>query len=299
MVHQPPATNGSPQPVTVASFPWIDGLGFPEGLRWASGLLFFSDIVGGTLMCADPTSPRATRLASVPGRPSGLAVRAQDDILIADMVSRCVLHWNGRDIRPVVDLSSIAPRALNDMVLDPDTGNVYVDAYGDDDGRSAIAVVRPDGTWAVATDDVAYPNGLAFLPDSRVLVVAETFRHRLSAFEVLDDGRLLRQGVYAHLRHHKPDGICPDSRGALWVAAYTSQAVLRVEPGGGITHMVTSPAGWVVSCALGDADGALLAVATASTTREAFVRGESAGSLRLATLVGTTGQTDVPAENRH
>ena len=53
----------------------LDGLMFPEGPRWHRGRLYFSDMQAHEVIAVDLRGRRET-IANVPGRPSGLGVRA-------------------------------------------------------------------------------------------------------------------------------------------------------------------------------------------------------------------------------
>ena len=64
-----------------------------------------------------------------------------------------------------------------------------------------------------------FPNGTVITPDGQTLIVAETFGHRLTAFDIQPDGTLSHRRVWADLEGAFPDGICLDAEGAIWVAA--------------------------------------------------------------------------------
>ena len=77
-------------------------------------------------------------------------------------------------------------------------------------------------------------------PDNSTLIVAETLGHRLTAFEIENNGSLQNRRVWAQLKDYvKPDGICLDREGAIWVAGAGPRA-LHVREGGGIGHQVTT-----------------------------------------------------------
>jgi sugar lactone lactonase YvrE len=46
-----------------------------------------------------------------------------------------------------------------------------------------IALVEPEGVREVA-DDLAFPNGMAITPDGRILLVAESYAERLTAYDI-------------------------------------------------------------------------------------------------------------------
>ena len=76
--------------------------------------------------------------------------------------------------------------------------------------------------------------------DNKTLIVAETLGHRLTAFAIEDDGSLKNRRVWAQLQDEvKPEGICLDRDGAIWVAGAGPRA-LRVSQGGEIDQQITT-----------------------------------------------------------
>lgn len=94
-----------------------------------------------------------------------------------------------------------------------------------------VAVVRPDGETREVAGDVWFPNGMAITPDDTTLTVAESYVHRLTAFDITPDGGLSNRRVWAELGDAAPDGICLDAEGAVWYARRPPQA-LRPGPRG-------------------------------------------------------------------
>ncbi|MDQ6746850.1 MAG: SMP-30/gluconolactonase/LRE family protein, partial [Candidatus Dormibacteraeota bacterium] len=147
----------------------------------------------------------------------------------------------------------------NDMVVDGN-GRAYVGNFGFDFGRgealrvARLARVDPDGSVVVAADDLLFPNGAVISPDSRSMVIAETYGERLTAFDVEEDGALTNRRVFANLEGISPDGICLDAEGAIWVAAANTGEVIRVSPDGEITDRAPTGHRRAVACALGGED---------------------------------------------
>ena len=88
------------------------------------------------------------------------------------------------------------------------------------------------------------------------MLVAETFGHRISAYELRDDGTLAHRRVFAEFDEHvEPDGIAMDEHGEVWVAT-CSPEVLRVADGGTVTGRVDLASGLnSYAVALGGNDG--------------------------------------------
>jgi sugar lactone lactonase YvrE len=115
-----------------------------------------------------------------------------------------------------------------------------------------------------------------------VLVVAETFAGRLTAFDIAEDGALGNRRVWAQfgetpqtddvgkaveLLEVAPDGICADAEGAIWVADALHARVIRVREGGAIVDEIPTGTG-VFACMLGGDDGRTLFLCAAPSFPE-------------------------------
>jgi sugar lactone lactonase YvrE len=142
-----------------------------------------------------------------------------------------------------------------------------------------IALVTPDGAVRQVADDVWFPNGMAVTPDDSTLIVAESYRNRLTAFDVDRDGDLTNRRVWADLGTGVPDGICLDEEGAVWCADVPNRHCVRVRVGGAVVDTVALDRG-CFSCALGGADGrTLFIVATEWRDPEHMFQGERTGQI--------------------
>ncbi|MFP3560429.1 SMP-30/gluconolactonase/LRE family protein, partial [Paraburkholderia sp. SIMBA_049] len=90
----------------------------------------------------------------------------------------------------------------------------------------------------VAATELEFPNGAVIVDDGKTLIVAETWLHRLTAFDIGSRGQLGNRRIYADLGGREPDGICADASGAVWVACFNTGEVLRVLDGGVITDAI-------------------------------------------------------------
>lgn len=243
----------------------LDGLCFPEGPRWHDGKLWFSDMHAQRVVQVG-TDGRAETVAEVPNQPSGLGWLPDGRLLVVSMLDRRLLRLDESGLTEVADLSGVAPHHCNDMVVDAE-GRAYIGNFGFDlhggaaPVPTALACVTPDGAVREVADDLLFPNGTVITPDGRTLVVAETFAARLTAFDVEGDGSLANRRVWAQLEGI-PDGICLDAEGCIWVAAPTSSQVMRVRPGGEVTHRVRVSTD-AFACALGGPERRTLFVCTA------------------------------------
>jgi sugar lactone lactonase YvrE len=146
-------------------------------------------------------------------------------------------------------------RPFNEIVVDA-AGNCWVDMPGsmpwEESKPGIVAVVRPDGSWAQVADDVWFPNGMAII-DETTLVVAESHADRLTAWTIGAGGTLADRRVWAEIGE-APDGICVDAEGAIWYATVPGRRCVRVAEGGEVLQVVEVDRG-CFACMLGGDDG--------------------------------------------
>jgi sugar lactone lactonase YvrE len=259
------------------------GVVFPESPRWHQGRLWFSDVYDFALKAVD-MSGRVEIVAAVPGRPSGLGVLPDGRMLMATGVERTLYSVaSGGGMALVADLSGRAGGLLNDMVVD-----VYGRAYVGDTGFNPASgePFQPGRTWLVvpgsepevAADDIHLPNGCAISDDGRMLFLAETFANRISRFSVDENGRLSGRAIHAELSS-RPDGLCLDAEGALWVAMVQEGAFIRIDPRGAVVDRLPSASPFALACAFGGPERNLLFLTSADTTLERLRVGDSVGRI--------------------
>lgn len=245
----------------------IDGLVFPEGPRWHENKLWFSDMSTRQVQTVDLDS-HVEQIAYVPGQPSGLGWLPDGRLLIVSMVERKLLRLDPEGLVEAADLSNLASCHCNDMVVDSQ-GRAYIGNFGFEFGLGApfkeaeIILVTPEGDARVVATEMAFPNGSVITPDGKTFIVGETFRSRLTAFDIEPDGSLTNRHVWAELENAVPDGICLDAEGAIWVASPRSAEALRVKQGGEVTDRVSVKT-QAYACMLGGPDRKILFVLTAS-----------------------------------
>jgi sugar lactone lactonase YvrE len=245
----------------------LSGLTFPEAPRWHSGKLWFSDFYTHRVL-ALAEGDRAETIVEVKARPSGLGWRRDGTLLIVSMLDRRLLAFDGRALRVVAELAALATGPCNDMVVDA-ADRAYIGNFGFDrhagEAQRSTALIRvdPDGSAHRVADELMFPNGMVVTPDGRTLVVAETYAHRLTAFDIGRDGSLVNRRLFAALPDCFPDGICLDAEGAIWVADAHGHRVIRVIDGGQIARTITTER-IVFACMLGGADRRQLFLCTST-----------------------------------
>ncbi len=212
----------------------VGGLGFPESPRWHDGRLWFVDLFRGRVLAAEP-SHTPEIVAEIDDDVAGLGFLPDGTPLAVSGQRRRILKLlPGGATATHADLSTACPSHLNDMVVGPD-GRAYVDALthlrepADEHGHDALIVVEPDGSWRIAAEGLARPNGLALRPDGGTLIQASTKRRELIAWAVGGDGALSAPRLWAAPPGITPDGICGDAGDGIWVAGLESGRFVRVE----------------------------------------------------------------------
>jgi sugar lactone lactonase YvrE len=241
---------------------WSDGYVFLEAPRWHQGRLWVSDVFDHKVYAIDPDGQR-TKLCDIPGRPSGLGFMPDGSAVIAAMNDLKLLRLVDGKLETHADLSGWAVGCVNDFAIDRQ-GRIYVGNFGYD--HNAGEAIRPadlhlvdvDGSVRVVAQGLEFPNGAVIADQGQTLIVAETWKGHLTAFNIdPENGGLFNRRTFADLGTRQPDGICLDAEGALWVAAFNTGDFLRVLEGGRITDRVALP-GRAIACALGGVDGRTL-----------------------------------------
>jgi sugar lactone lactonase YvrE len=235
----------------------LTGIEFGESPRWHGDRLWFSDWGAQEIVAVDleGKSEAIVRLPSFPfcidWLPDGrlLIVSASDGLLLRrEPDGSLVTH---------ADLSNLSDHPWNDIVVDG-RGNAYIgntgfDFPGGEFAPGILALVNPDGSARQVADGVAFPNGLVVTPDNSMLIVAESYGNRLTAFDIAADGSLSNQRVWADLDGGVPDGICLDAEGAVWYADVPNRRCMRVREGGEVLQTIERDRG-CFACMLGGID---------------------------------------------
>lgn len=220
----------------------VTGIALGESPRWHDDRLWFSDWGTQEIIAVDLAgkSEVIVRVPSLPfcidWLPDGrlLVVSGREGLLLRrELDGSLVTH---------ADLTNLSDRPWNEIVVDG-RGNAYLNNIGFDfpGGEFAmgiIALVAPDGSIRQVADGVAFPNGMAVMPDNATLIVAESYGKRLTAFDIAADGSLSNRRVWANLDVGAPDGICLDAENAVWYADVPNKRCVRVREGGEVLQTI-------------------------------------------------------------
>ncbi len=266
-----------------------DGLVFPEGPRWRGDRLWFVDMYAGRVCTDRPARQHTKCIAQFDDHTAGLGFLPDGDLLVVLKQTQRIMRLHGREIRLHADLRSLGGDHLNDMVVD-DSGRAYVDVrinppnYSqlppetEEPAEDLIACVAPSGASEIVARELLTPNGLAIDPSGTRFIVAETRGCRLREYRRdpasgrLDGGRLL-----ADLAGVRPDGICLDQDGAVWLGSPNTGRFLRVMPNGVVAQSIEAPGRLALACALGGPDRRTLFLLTAMTTPEELAQDRAKG----------------------
>jgi sugar lactone lactonase YvrE len=231
---------------------------FLEGAKWRDGRLWVSDVFDHKVYRLGLAGER-DKVVDVPNRPSGLGFLPDGTPIVASSMDFRLYKIIGDRIEEYADLTPHVGGHVNDFTIDA-AGRIYVGNFGYDYDAGEPAVetvihrVDPDGSVHVAAEGIEFPNAMVIINGGKTLVVAETWRGKLTAFDVAPDGTLSGKRTFADVGPRQPDGICADAEGAIWTGCFNTGEFLRVLDGGQITDRVAFE-GCGVACTIGGPEG--------------------------------------------
>ncbi len=254
----------------------LEGLRFPEGSRWRDGKLYFSDMHTGQVLSLDPETRELTEIAVIDGQPSGLGWTKDGELLVSSMLDNRVIKIDADGSQSTwADASGLNEWPTNELWVS-DEGHGYLGNFGYDFYNEAPAEpgsifhITPDGDVSLAATGFTFPNGTVILPGTNTLIVAETWGHQLTAFDIDEDGNLQNRRIWAPLwPESTADGITADSHGGVWISSIVEKVFARVVEGGTVTHRLDMGDELAVDCAFGGADGSTLFLSTSNSWQPA------------------------------
>ncbi len=230
----------------------LTGRGLVESPRWHGDRLYFSDWSAGEVLTVGPDG-RGEIIASVKSLPLCTAWLSDGRLVIVSSQEGLLLRMEPGG--SLVTHANLGRPGWNDIVADG-RGNIYVNGPGFNPTAGeafrpgGVCHVAPDGTVRRVADDIAFPNGMAVTADNGALIVADSYRHQLVAFDIASDGSLSGRRTWADLGDAAPDGICADAENAVWYAEVPGKRCVRVAEGGAELQTVPLDRGGF-ACVLG------------------------------------------------
>ena len=242
----------------------LTGRGLVESPRWHGDRLYVSDWTAGEVIAVDLAGHNEV-IAQVASLPLCTAWLPDGRLVIVSSADGRLLRQEPDGT--LVTHANLGQPGWNDIVVDG-RGNAYVNRAGFNPLTGAaftpgfVFLVTPDGSVRQVAGDLAFPNGMAVTGDNATLIVADSYRHSLAAFDIDTDGGLSNRRVWADLGEGTPDGICVDAHNAVWYADVPNRRCIRVAEGGMLLQTVELDRGGF-ACALGGPDGTTLFIAAA------------------------------------
>jgi len=238
-----------PEPRTL-----LDGITFGESPRWHDDRLWFSDWGTQEVVAVDLLGESEV-IVGVPSSPFSIDWLPDGRLLIVSGPEGVLLRREpDGSLVTYADLSGLSNHPWNEIVVDG-RGNAYVNNIGfafpaGEFAPGTVALLTPEDSVRQVADGVAFPNGMAVIPDNSTLIVAESYGNKLTAFNIAEDGGLSNRRVWADLGDGVPDGICLDAEGAVWYADVPNKRCARVTEGGEVLQTIELDLG-CFACMLG------------------------------------------------
>ena len=159
------------------------GLNFPEGPAFdAQGILWCTELQGGNLV---RWQDGKVQRYPTQGGPNGMAFDHKNRAWVTDSQQNAIRRFEpatGKWETIADNLDGHLLGAPNDLAFDP-LGNLVFTCpvVWSEEAVGYVCCLKPDGTVVKIAEGLHFPNGLEFIDNGQILVVAESRRGRLSA----------------------------------------------------------------------------------------------------------------------
>lgn len=243
----------------------VEGLVFPESLRWWDNQLWFVDMYDGRVCRYAPSTGITHCVFNTPTILGGLARHVDGRVLVVDKPARRILAISASQTEVFADLSALGSSPLNEMISLPD-GTFLVDEYGfnmrggEAFRKGRIFHVDSAGRPTPVPGLYSFPNGMSCTADGRAIIVAESMGRRLTHLSASLDtpGAELFRFESGH-----PDGLDHDRDGNIWCALAGTPLLECISSDGELLARVSVPAPAFDVCVATAGDS--LFVATSAT----------------------------------
>lgn len=255
-----------------------EGFNWSEGPVWKDNALLFSDVPENIVFHWKPGETKAAIFLKPSGATgdttgfreqgsNGLALDADGRLILCQHGDRRIarLAADGKSFETIADkFDGKRFNSPNDLAIRRNGDIYFTDPpYGLDKlNDSPLKELKFNGVFRVSkggkvtllTDEVSFPNGIAFSPDEKTLYVANSKELHLRAYDVKEDGTLANGRLFfdamklkAPDRKGSCDGLKVDAKGNLWATG--PGGVLILSPDGKhlgtiLTGQATANCGW-------------------------------------------------------
>lgn len=273
-----------------------------EGPTWSTRdqLLYWVDILSPAVHAYNPADG-STRQTPLGAMASMVVPRIGGDLLVATPGGLMTLQPEQGLLAPLVHPNAVRTgQRYNDGKCDR-LGRLWIGSMdlGVAPNRGALYRVEPDLRWERVDDGFTVPNGLGFSPDNRQLYFTDTDRRTIYVYDFdLASGQLSRRRalITFDANDGKPDGLCVDADGCLWVAVWDAWRLSRFDPQGRELMRIRLPVPRPTSCCFGGPNLRTLYVTSASVrlSGEELAAAPLSGALLALEVPGVRGLPETP-----
>lgn len=191
----------------------------------------FTGTEDGAIFRIDPSLQQVTRVADTGGRPLGLELLPDGQLLVCDArLGLLDVNPTTGAVRERLPLVDGRPMVFCNNAAVSDDGKIWFSdssrAYGIDHWKrdfventrsGRLLRLDPDGTVATAIDGLAFANGVALAADGSFVAVAETGARTVQRLWLTGPRRGQRDLLVGNLPGY-PDNIARGSDGLIWVS---------------------------------------------------------------------------------
>lgn len=259
--------------------------------------LYWTDITGPTLCWYEPKTKR-THSWKLPKPIGSFALRQGGGMIVAMRANLATFDETTGAVTTIEGAVDLGDTRFNDGKCDR-LGRFWVGTLDRHMRPDQAALYRVDPGFKVTRKDGPFTlgNGLGWSPDDKTMYFTDTRNFVIYAYDYdLARGEIANRRAFVRFDRQsttRPDGLCVDSQGFVWVAMVHGWNVTRFDPTGKVERRIDLPVERPTSCAFGGPDLDVLYVTTSTLTLEpeALAKQPLAGSL-LAVRTGITGLAD-------
>lgn len=206
-----------------------DGFLFPEGPAYdGKGGTYISNCNADYISKMDPSGKSLSHKHAADRftfeKTNGMTFFEDGTLFVCDFSRKAILqiYPDGRTEMYADKCDDQGFKGPNDLAFDPE-GNLYFSDPAGSDAKNPIGcvyrVARGSRKVTRVAEGMAFPNGVAFSADAKMLYIAESNTFRILRAKVKPDGGLEKPELFCQLpQGHTPDGINFDQAGNLYVA---------------------------------------------------------------------------------